>query len=173
MIATDTPERLELINRSSKKLKVCPKEKVKKKLFVNEEAEECDLEENECDMELQKLSDEEDYVSDDRDNFNFENLDRMQIPDEYVLVEFKGKQKVYYVGKILSRQSEFDFEITFLRRSVKSGKFIMPDVVDTSLVHKNDIKLILPPPETQGKTKRQQGLLKFGINFDSLNVKQN
>lgn len=61
MIATDTPERLELINRSSKKLKVCPKEKVKKKLFVNEEEEESDLEENECDMELQKLSDEEDY----------------------------------------------------------------------------------------------------------------
>lgn len=59
-----------------------------------------------------------------------------------------------------------------MRKSTKGfDSFFAPNVPDLSLVVETDIKMILPPPVTQGLTKRQTSLLKFEINFTNLNIK--
>lgn len=165
MIATDTPEKMELIKSREK----TPKEKKVKKRVLDSDSDEQD--ENE--MELQDSSGGEDYIGEDPEPpISFEYLDRCPNIGEYVLVEFNSKQKTYYVGKVLSQIKENDFEISFLRKSIKcENRFLFPMVPDISHVLKKDIKMILPAPLTQGLTKRQKSLLKFEINFDSLNLK--
>jgi hypothetical protein len=50
-------------------------------------------------------------------------------------------------------------------------KFILPIVPDLSMVPENDVKMILPPPVEQGKTKRQTALLSFSIGFNNIDVR--
>ncbi|KAK9709079.1 hypothetical protein QE152_g26801 [Popillia japonica] len=144
-------------------------------------------------VKLPDSSDGEDFIGNMPELLNFEYLHRHPVPEEYVLVEFNGKQPVYYVRQIKSQPTENDFEVSFLRKSnncydtflkpavpdvslvlvkhISYDTFLKPAVPDVSLVLVKHIKLILPPPLAQGLTKRQKGLLKFEINFCHLNVR--
>ncbi|KAF5291166.1 hypothetical protein FQA39_LY14408 [Lamprigera yunnana] len=65
----------------------------------------------------------------------FEELDRDPEPDDFVLVQFKEKNNVFYVGKVLKLEKDNnDIEVNFLRKSVKF----------------EDIKFILPPSSLLG-----------------------
>lgn len=167
MIATDTPEKMELMKIKEKTVRG---QKVKRRVLDSDS----DDSSAEGDVELQDSSGEENFINDEPEPepVNFGNLHRHPIQDDYVLVEFITKQKVYYVGKILSQRNENEFEVSFMRKSTKGYEsFFAPNVPDLSLVMKKDIKMILPPPLTHGLTKRQTSLLKFEINFSNLNIK--
>ncbi|KAF5277260.1 hypothetical protein FQA39_LY18509 [Lamprigera yunnana] len=50
----------------------------------------------------------------------FEELNRDREPDDFELVQFKAKNNVFYVGKVLKLKKDTnDIEVNFLRKSVK------------------------------------------------------
>ncbi|KAF5290570.1 hypothetical protein FQA39_LY14699 [Lamprigera yunnana] len=73
----------------------------------------------------------------------FEELDRDPKPDDFVLVQFKVKNNVFYVGKVLKlEKGTNDIEVNFLRKSVKfEGHFIFPPKPDIATVSAEDIKI--------------------------------
>ncbi|KAK3931050.1 Thiosulfate-binding protein [Frankliniella fusca] len=107
------------------------------------------------------------------DRTNFPPLKEAPKEGNYILVEFVDKKsKVYYIGKVLKEEDdEGDFEVTYLRRSLKvKDKFCLPNVADLKSVHRSDVKLVLPSPTCSG-TKRQQNLLHFDCDLSLINVK--
>lgn len=173
IIATDTPEKNEIEERFNKKrtaLEKQDKKKTTKRKIVDEEDEETENEEWKSDGTSSNFEPE-------IDPSNFEELERAPVEGDYVLIEFAPEnsksKKVYYVGKLLSGLKEnAEFEVTFLRRSRKlSGKFILPDVPDNSMVLEKDIKMILPQPLKCGQTKRQSSHYQFEISFDLIDIR--
>ncbi|XP_072380606.1 uncharacterized protein [Diabrotica undecimpunctata] len=80
MIATDTPEKMELIKSKEK----TPKQKKVARRVLDSDSDEQD--ENE--MELQDFSGGVDFIGEDPEPIIFEDLDRCQNDGNYVLVEF-------------------------------------------------------------------------------------
>ncbi|VEN35500.1 unnamed protein product [Callosobruchus maculatus] len=103
---------------------------------------------------------------------NFISLEATPKEGNFVLVQFVAhKSKIFYIGKVIRRRAGTDFDITFLRKSLKvKNGYRSPDVPDIASVPLQDIKLILPPP-TVGGTKRQQQVYKFNINLSNLNMR--
>lgn len=171
MIATDTPERNELQIKRKRKDTKGPKPK--RALFLDD-----DTDADESELILQDSSDDENcdltQLIPEPEFVDFEDLERPPTTGDFVLVEFATKNKIYFVGKILSIEEESsECEVTFLRKSLKlENKFVMPLVPDVSFINKKCIKMLLPNPTTAlGKTKRQQSAVSFEINFASYDVR--
>lgn len=103
----------------------------------------------------------------------FEELDKDPEPDDFVLVQFKAKNDVFYIGKVVElKELSNDIVVNFLRKSTKfDGHFIFPTIPDVAIIPLNDIKMILPRPSLLGNTKRLQSYYKFEINFNHLNMR--
>lgn len=121
-----------------------------------------------------ELLSEEEPDDDTNVEFNFEELKENPKQHDYVLVEFQISEKniIYYIGKVLTDMDENnDYEISFYRKSHKrADTFILPNVLDISLVARERIKMKLPEPVLHGATKRQNSYLSFGISFGNLKV---
>lgn len=184
-IPTDTPEKEKIeLKNIEKKAKEIQKRKrqaaaAMKNLFAKEKK---------AVISEDMTSDEEDEISlhdDDNDDdettewtpevepSGFEELDRDPEPDDFVLVQFKAKNDVFYIGKVVElKKTSHEIEVNFLRKSTKfEGHFKFPDVPDIGMVPIDDIKMILPTPSLLGKTKRLQSYYKFEINFNMLNMR--
>ena len=168
LIATDTPEK-----RSIEEKALVSQKKTKRKLFekVTEEEEKDD--ETLSNIWSDTSSDGAIGFMEEETTVNFGELDRSPKEGEFVLVEFKSKQMVYYVGKVLKEiHNEAELEIQFLRRSLKqTNYFFFPQVDDIATVAINDIKLILPNPSTSKGTKRTKSLLNFELDFVNVEVR--
>ncbi|KAF5299856.1 hypothetical protein FQA39_LY11393 [Lamprigera yunnana] len=105
-------------------------------------------EEEEEEISLDDSSDDATYWIPEVEPSAFEELDRDPEPDDFVLVQFKAKNNVFYVEKVLKLEKDTnDIEVNFLRKSVKfEGHFIFPPIPDITTVPVEDIKFILPPP---------------------------
>ena len=177
MIATDTPEKQELENRSTKIKRICNTGthpiKAKRKLAIAPQI-------------LSSSSDDEsdapekltsDHSSDEIDEDLFTNKNQFEPlltkpkGDDYVLVEFHTEPKVYYVGKIKRANSELEFAISYMRKREKMDSFSFPNVPDDAIVGLEDIKVILEAPIKCGTTKRQNSSLRFAYNFSNLIIK--
>lgn len=103
----------------------------------------------------------------------FEELDREPILGDFVLVHFKTKKAVFYIGQVAKEKDiENDVEVNFLRKSLKDDShFVFPVVPDVASVSLDDIKMILPMPTCLGKTKRLQSSFKFEVNLSLLNMR--
>ncbi|GBM44278.1 hypothetical protein AVEN_23333-1 [Araneus ventricosus] len=104
---------------------------------------------------------------------DFEELDRSPEQRGYVLVEFRAKKAIFYIGKVIEvKDCGGDLVVSFLRKSDKiAGKFVQPNVSDVTSVPEKDIKLILPQPVTLGFNKRQKSLISFEVDFWFINIK--
>lgn len=93
--------------------------------------------------------------------------------NEFVLVEFTDKKKIYYVGQVTKEKNdENEVEILFLRKSVKVTRaFCYPQVEGIAYVNIDDVKMILPPPEHKQGTKRTHCFLTFEMSFANLDVR--
>lgn len=92
---------------------------------------------------------------------------------EHVLVLLSARENKYYVGKIIKDVDESgDLEISYLRLSRKAkDRFAMPPKPDLCVVHRSDIKAILPIPVCHfGLTKRHQTLLSFDFDFSNFKL---
>lgn len=194
MIATDTPEKEELekreIDRNKRNVKVVRKRVLDSSDPKNERINICsrkptpkrvipessDTSDDDLSVTdgLNTSSGDENWVPEPRPS-GFEELARIPVKDDYVLVEFKESTKklpVYYVARILEVQSNGDFFVTYLRKSTKMrDKFIFPVLQENSIVQLSDIKLLLPEPKAFGSTTRQQSHLSFEINFGFMDVR--
>lgn len=179
LIATDTPEKLEIEKdkNMSKKRKEAKKRKITKKVLQSDSEEE----NQEPDTISYQESDEDndwpdEEIEDDpvpiTENCLKKPLHHVPQEGEYVLVEFNTKKsKVFYIGKVLeSRNRKLEYYISFLRKKC-AGKFHMPKEPDLSYVKENDVKLILPKPTVAGSTSRQQSIYSFAIDLSLLNVR--
>lgn len=103
----------------------------------------------------------------------FEELDREPILGDFVLVKYKAKSDIFYIGQVVeAKDEENDVEINFLRKSLKDERhFVFPVVPDMASVSLDDIKMILPKPSCLGKTKRLQSSFKFETDFTLLNLR--
>ncbi|KAF5296871.1 hypothetical protein FQA39_LY12389 [Lamprigera yunnana] len=115
------------------------KRKTVKEDYTSSEEEEISLDDS---------SDDATYWITEVEPSAFEELDRDPEPDDFVLVQFKAKNNVFYVGKVLKLEKDTnDIEVNFLRKSVKFERhFIFPPKPDITTVPVEDIKFILPPP---------------------------
>ncbi|KAF5270092.1 hypothetical protein FQA39_LY08504 [Lamprigera yunnana] len=87
------------------------KKKAVKEDYTSSEEEEISLDDS---------SDDATYWISEVEPSAFEELDRDPEPDDFVLVQFKAKNNVFYVGKVLKLEKDTnDIEVNFLRKSVK------------------------------------------------------
>ena len=178
MIATDTPEKQELENRSTKIKRICNTGthpiKAKRKLATIAPQILSSSSDNESDAPDKLTSD---HSSDEIDEDLFTNKNQFEPlltkpkGDDYVLVEFHTEPKVYYVGKIKRANSELEFAISYMRKREKMDSFSFPNVPDDAIVDLDDIKVILEAPIKCGTTKRQNSSLRFAYNFSNLIIK--
>ena len=87
----------------------------------------------------------------------------------FVLVVYKGKRKVHFVGEVIEeKDEEGDIEVKFLRKHTKvPNGFVEPDVEDIHSVSVGSVVLILPQPSTSGSTRRATAIKKFATDFSS------
>ena len=86
----------------------------------------------------------------------------------FVLVVYKGKRKVHFVGEVIKEKDEGDIEVKFLRKRTKvPNGFVEPDVEDIHSVPVGSVVLILPQPSTSGSTRRATAIKKFATDFSS------
>lgn len=169
MIATDTPEKMEIEEREMAKR--AKRAKVAKRKVLEEEVETTD----EDDYSVH--SDEDSDEQHDENVISLESLKPMETfpsVDEFVLVEFKAKERrVYYVAKVLSVSvDDFEVEVSFFRKSNKMmNTFHLPNVPDISKVSLSDIKMVLPQATLCGNTKRQQSFYKFNLDFSEIDLR--
>ena len=95
-------------------------------------------------------------------------------PGDYVKVAFARKNSVvHHVGIIRAAKDEDeDYEINFLCKSSRykmSYAFVEPIREVINSVAADSILGVLPKPVHQS-TKRQQGIIKFGVNFEGFNM---
>lgn len=188
-IATDTPEKNEIIE--SKKKRKETKTKVKevkrtvlsdKKFKINtlkkKKMKKVDKDESTSEEEFETvLEDSETEISeideskDEEEMFvvrgNFDKLTRNPVEDDYVLVVFDAKNiKVYYVAKIIEVDKPY-YGVSFMRLMNKETmKFRMPLEPDLANVQLKDIKMILPPPKING-TQNRNSTYNFPIRVAS------
>lgn len=115
-------------------------------------------------------SDFESNVGDDEllaplfDDVNLKNSD-------YVLVKFNQKpQDVFYVGIIQKTMSQNDFDISFMRKA-SANRFTFPLIEDVSMVTREDITALLPPPMELPGTSRTRAHFCFKANFGYYNMR--
>lgn len=172
IIATDTPEKLILMERLKNKRKECKTVSGRKPVTKRLNFDSTDDEDDDAVINLDDTDDSvDDFVV--PDPTSFEELDREPTIDDYVLVEFSCKKNLYYIGQVTKeKDNEGDYEVTFLRKCKKSvgTKFVHPAVPDIASICTKDIKMILPQPVASGKTKRQQAFLSFEIDFKFMNM---
>ncbi|KAG5861868.1 hypothetical protein JTB14_002082 [Gonioctena quinquepunctata] len=127
--------------------------------------------EEEREISLHDDLDEDEWIPEVASS-SLEELNRDPEPTDFVLVQFKAKKDVFYIGKVVELKKESnDVKINFLRKSSKvDGYFIFPAILDIAVVSIDDIKIILPTPSLLGNTKRLQSYYKFDINFSQLNM---
>lgn len=89
------------------------------------------------------------------------------LKNDFVIVKFSAKKSKYYIGKLLSEyDSENDeYEISYLRKSLKSEGFCFPIQPDIAVVSRSDIELVVKPREAKTKTKRQSNIYFFRKNL--------
>lgn len=179
LIATDTPEKLEIemTKKLTNKRKEAKKRKVTKKVLQSDSEED---NEDPGEVTYQESDEDDEWPDEEIDNDpiiiteNYLKMPLSHIPQEaeYVLVEFSTKKsKVYYVGKVLeSRNRKLEYYISFLRRK-SDNKFHMPNEPDVSYVKEHDIKFALPKPNLVGSTSRQQSYFSFSVDLSSLNIR--
>ncbi|KAF5296171.1 hypothetical protein FQA39_LY12625 [Lamprigera yunnana] len=150
-----------------RKLYLQKKRKAVKEYYISLEEEE------EEEILLDDSSDDATYWIPEVEPSAFEELDRGPEPHDFVLVQFKAKNNVFYVGKVLKLEKDTnDIKVNFLRKCVKfEGHFIFLPKPDIATVPVEDINFILPPRSLLGKTKRLQSYHKFEINFNHLNIR--
>lgn len=175
IIATDTPEKNIIEQRedekNKKKPKLTPKPKTKSKEMVKKVLYESSSSFSDADFGFADSSIDGSFqVSEET---NFDELSREPINGDHVVVEFgQSGKKIYYVGQIIGdRNSDGDFEISFLRRQCNTFRFVHPNVADISFVALDDIKILLPHPILCGHTSRQQASIHFGIQFDHIDIR--
>lgn len=173
IIATDTPEKDAIEERSIIKKRKIKKdniqvkkvEKVKKQIF------ESSSESSQEELELGSSSGDDCFYKIDPDGF--EELHRIPVENDFVLVEFCGKsdkKKVYFIGKVLNINESQEYEISYLRKQ-STSKFVFPNVPDEAIVALKDIKLIMPPPIICGHTSRQMASFRFEIDFGLMDIR--
>ncbi|KAK9879928.1 hypothetical protein WA026_008435 [Henosepilachna vigintioctopunctata] len=177
LIATDTPEKLEIEmdKNLTKKRKEAKKRKTAKKILHSDSENEELLE-----IPYQKSDEDNDWFDEEVENrpvpitSNYLERPLSHTPQEgeYVLVEFSTKKtQIYYVGIVLeSRNEKWEYCISFLRQK-SINKFHNPNEPDISYVKEHDIKLILPKPDISGSTSRQQSYLSFATDLSLLNIR--
>ena len=173
IIATDTPEKDAIEERSITKKRKIDKIEVKKVGKVKKQIFEDSSESSEEELELGSSSgDDCSYIINPD---GFEELHRKPIENDFVLVEFPGKlekKKVYYVGKVLKINESEEYEISYLRKQTKgTSKFVFPNIPDEAIVALKDIKLIMPPPIPCGHTSRQTASFTFEIDFGLMDIR--
>ncbi|XP_055922503.1 uncharacterized protein LOC129953377 [Eupeodes corollae] len=174
LIATDTPEKEEILQNKIRKVQPKKKQKTVRKILQEISTSESDssmvLERD--DIMTDEDSDKTDDINDIENNEQLEPEDpiRDAIPGDFILVEFKGKRNfVYYVAKILALE-ENGYQVAYLRKkSMNQLIFSLPDVPDKATVLKWDIKMILPKPSDIGSTSRLRNS-NFSFNFNFLNM---
>lgn len=144
-------------------LKPCTKPQKKRKLPESSSSD---------DESIEHLTDSEDIdifaQSDEEDNHPMNDLSTIT-EGSFVLVKFPTKKTVkYYVGRILTKLNDEEFDITFFRRH--GSNFISPNVPDISTVLAHDIVLHLMQPEKVGGTSRTANLFSFPVDLSSYNV---
>lgn len=183
IVPTDTPEkdRIELKHqekeeKQNRKRNLTKKEAAKKNVFSKKikpllKEISSDEEEDE-DVPIESSDEETDWIP-QPDPTAFEELQRNPTINDYVLVEFQSKQKVFYIGKVTSCDaSSNEVEVSFLRKSLKFDRhFVFPVQPDIAHVALQDVKMILPPPCVLGQTKRLQSFFKFEINFSNFDLR--
>nr|CAD7428557.1 unnamed protein product [Timema monikensis] len=143
-IPTDTPVKESLVQRAQQrnaKKKTKVEKKASKKLY-KEELDTTDDEDN-----SPVLTSSEDINCLEEDDEPIAETREPKVGD-YVLVKFSGKKLVFYVGKIIKQKDEDgDFEISYLRKSVKDPrKFMFPVEPDIASVAETDITMNPPIP---------------------------
>lgn len=176
MVATDTPNKLEIEKRSEEKKRKQNKEATqkKRKILQSESSEE----END---QISVYSEEEaGYEDEDDDEQNeiivtepFVRLEEQPKEGDFILVQFIiCNKKIFYLAKVIRGGNRVDVEVSFLRKSSKIiNSFQLPNVPDIATVPLEDIKMILTKPSFSGGTKRQQGMYKFNIDFSKLDLR--
>lgn len=142
-------------------LKSCTKPQKKRKLSESSSSNDESIEHltDSEDIDIFAQSEEEDNLMNDLSTIT---------KDSFVLVKFPTKKTVkYYVGRILNKLDNDEFDITFLRRN--GSNFIYPNVPDISTVPAHDIILHLMQTEKLGGTSRR-ALFSFPVDLRSYNV---
>ncbi|KAG5875658.1 hypothetical protein JTB14_009269 [Gonioctena quinquepunctata] len=172
-IPTDTPEMGEIekkeMEKKDKEEQKRKKEECKKNLFAKKRKfrsrdiySDEDSGEEEREISLHDDLDEDEWIPEVASS-TFEELNRDAEPNDFVLVQFKAKKDVFYIGKVVEVEKGSNVvKINFLRKSSKvDGHFIFPAILDTAFVSIDDIKIILPT-KSIGKQKTLAILI---INF--------
>ncbi|KAB0790123.1 hypothetical protein PPYR_15344 [Photinus pyralis] len=171
LIPTDTPEKDLIEAKQNEKRNKKKKPHVRKVFTSKKEVEET----SESEMEISdNSSDDIEWPPKPDDDMEEATINREPREGDFVLVKFSAKKDVYYVGKVISaKDKENDFEVSYLRRSLKCfNSFMFPDIPDLASVALENINMILPAPETSsGTTKRQRCIFKFPVNFSAVDVR--
>lgn len=166
-IYTSTPvlnEIEEKENEKQRKLSLTKSKKTKRKIFVEKTQDE---ESSESDESIELIESDDDPSVEAFPALVDENFS-INVND-FVFTKFATKTTiVYYIGQVVETTPEF--KIKFLRRKGNTYIFAFPNVDDFSIVEKEDILLVLPPPTGSG-TARTASLLKFKFNFKGWNVR--
>ena len=93
-------------------------------------------------------------------------------PGDFVLVVFARKNSIVHYIVIIKadKDEDGDYEVQFLRRSTRhkmSYAFVEPIQKEINFVDAESILGVLPKPGPQS-TKKQQGIIKFNVNFEEL-----
>ena len=167
MIATDTPEKVQLHSKST----VIPEKSRRRISFTAAPIAQCS---HTSPQELH-LSDHSSDEVDEEDLLGAQEFSPLLNPpvlNDYVLVEFDTSPKTYYVGFITKPEDEDgEYEVSYLRRKEKSLQFHFPAVKDLASIKISDIKAILSKVEICGTTKRQNSNLQFRFNFSNIIVR--
>ncbi|KAK4887300.1 hypothetical protein RN001_003571, partial [Aquatica leii] len=125
----------------------------------------------EDDMNLSDLTDSDDVDwCEEIDDIVKDSQDLSDISAQsFVLVKFPTKKTCkYYVGKVLKKISNQEYEINFLRK--QGNAFVFPTVEDANIVLLKDIELRLPDPNLSGGTARTRTTYRFAIDLSLYNV---
>ena len=186
MVATDTPEKLEIEEREiqQKEKKALLEERKRKR---QEQSSEKIIKQSKGKKGTKKVVVKKVliYSSDSDDSESANNVPVINVPKttskvrrdkpaegDYVLVVFvKGKKSIHFVGKVTKDcDKEGELEVSYLRHS-EGGRFTMPPIPDIAPVHFSDIKSVLPKPVyPDGFTKRQQSMLTFDFDFTAVKL---
>lgn len=89
---------------------------------------------------------------------------------DFILIKFQKKKNVkHYVGTILLKNDDGDYNVSYLRKT-PSGTFVFPNVKDEASVHVSDIILQLPMPTVTKDTNRTASLFTFNLDLSSYNL---
>lgn len=193
MVATDTPEKIEISQREKevKEKKEKAEERKRKRTEAKENKDKGNKKKGnkkkkktvprtivfETSDEENQDSELDDPLEEEVENVPAQSSAKILLPSEgdYVLVNFKiGKDGKHYVGKIIQEKDEDDdLQISYMRRVLDSNppQFVMPNIPDLNSVCVRDIIAILPKPSYPKKaTRRQQSVISFDFNFGTVNL---